>query len=252
MLTSIRYILLCALRDRLFIGLVAGVALAASISALLGSTAFLEEREMALAFAGAAARLILVIGLTVFVCFHIRSAFDTREIDVMLSRPLSRPQLVVAYWLGFATVASLLVLPTALVMAVIGPLSREGFAGWSASLLLETWLVVALALFASLALRSAVTSVMTCLGFYVLSRMMAYFAMASETFRDGDPWLAAAGWALEGVSTLIPRLDFFGKTEWLVYGFTAAAEWRLFLTQALVYIPLLLLAAIVDFRRKQF
>src|SRR5471030_2906314 len=108
MLTNIRYILITALRDWLFIGLLACVLCAAAISATLGNTAFLETQEMTITFAAGSARVILMVGLIVFVCFHIRSAFDTKEIDVIMSRPISRSNLVIAYWLGFAFVALLL------------------------------------------------------------------------------------------------------------------------------------------------
>src|SRR5271155_3737620 len=101
MLTNIRYILITALRDWLFIGLLAGILLATAVSATLGSTAFIEEKEMTVTFAAGAARLILMVGMIVFVCFHIRNAFDTKEIDVILSRPISRSNLVISYWLGF-------------------------------------------------------------------------------------------------------------------------------------------------------
>lgn len=252
MYTSIRYILLCALRDRLFAGLIAGVILATLISATLGSTAFLEEREMSLAYAGASSRLILVVGLIIFCCFHLRNAFDTREIDVMLSRPISRPKLALAYWLGFAVICILLVAPTTVVMALVGPLDRTGFVWWVLSLLLETWCVAAMALFAALALKSAVTSVMACLGFYVLSRMMAFFVMTADSFGRSELLVISARYALKAVSFVIPRLDFFGKTEWLIYGIASAQAFQLFLLQSALFIPLLLLAAVVDFKRKQF
>jgi hypothetical protein len=170
----------------------------------------------------------------------------------MLSRPISRSGLAFAYWLGFATVAVLVVVPTALVIAVLQPLSIPGFAFWTLSLLLEALCVVAMALFTALALRSAVTAVMACLGFYVLSRMMAFFVMAADSFGDKEPLTFITKYALKTVATVIPRLDFFGKTEWLIYGLTTAVESQLFLLQAAIFIPLLLFAAILDFRRKEF
>jgi hypothetical protein len=69
MLTNIRYVLLTALRDWLFIGLFIGVLVATWISAVLGGTAFLEEQEMTITFASGAARVILMIGLIVFRLF---------------------------------------------------------------------------------------------------------------------------------------------------------------------------------------
>ncbi len=252
MLTNIRYILITALRDWLFIGLLVGILLATAISAILGGTAFLEEREMTITFASGASRLILMIGLIVFVCFHIRSAFDTKEIDVILSRPISRANLVIAYWLGFCLVALLLTFPVLVLLAMIGAPDMMGLIGWGASLLLETFLIVALALFSAFALRSAVTAVLACMWFYVLSRMMAFFVITVESPMFNDVKFIALKYALIAISSLVPRLDFFAKTEWLSYGFLSSQEWMIFVVQAAIFVPLLLLATIVDFRRKQF
>jgi len=253
MLTNIRYILITALRDWLFVGLFIGILIATGISATLGSTAFLEEKEMTLTFAAGSARLILMIGMIVFVCFHIRNAFDTKEIDVILSRPISRSNLVIAYWLGFSLVGLLLTIPVVGLLALIGVKSWVGFGGWAASLLLEMFLVIALALFSAFTLRSAVTSVIACMGFYVLSRMMAFFILTSQSgMVGGEPKYIAMKYALVAISTLVPRLDFFGKSEWLIYGFNSQQDWMLFCTQAAIFIPVLLVVSIIDFRRKQF
>lgn len=250
--TTLRYLLLCALRDRLFLGLLLGVVAATLIASTLGGTALLEEKEMALSYAGGVSRVILAVGLSVFVCFHVRHSFDSREMDVMLSRPLSRPRLVFAHWLGFAVVALLLVLPTCLAIAALGPVHLSGFLAWSVSLLLEGWLLIALALFASLMLKSAVASVMVTLGFYALSRLMAFFVLTADSFTIQGPLLMACKYALKCLAVLVPRLDFFGQTAWLVYGAGLPELWWRFVVQAAVFIPLLLAASALDFQRKEF
>lgn len=57
---------------------------------------------------------------------------------------------------------------------------------------------------------------------------------------------------MDKLAIFVPRLDFFAKTEWLVYGMENSHELRLLLLQAAIFIPLLLVAAIIDFRKKQF
>ena len=252
MLTNIRYILITALRDWFFLGLLCGVVCATLISATLGSTAFIEEKEMTITYAAGSCRLILMVGLIVFVCFHIRHAFDTKEIDVILSRPISRTNLVLAYWLGFSVVSLLLALPVIGIVAVLGILNGAGFAAWATSLVLEALLVVALGLFSALALRSAVASVLACMGFYVLSRMMAFFVITAQSGIFNETKFEVLKWALVGLSTVVPRLDFFAQTEWLVYGLDSARDWQLFALQAAIYIPVLLVASVLDFKRKQF
>lgn len=254
MFSNIRYVLLTATRDRLFFGLLIGVLAAAYISNVLGSTAMLESEQMSLSFTAASARVIIMIGLIVFVGFHMKNAFDAREIDVLLSRPISRTTLVLSYWLGFATVASLLVLPTIALVGFLGTLNKTGFMLWGASLLLESWLVVSMTLFAALTIRSGVGTVLASLAMYTLSRMMGFFVVATKTsmlFGQAEV-NTGARWLMNGISTVIPRLDFYAKSGWLIYGAKSVDELYLFLMQSAVFIPLLVAASVIDFKRKQF
>ena len=252
MLTNIRYILITALRDRLFTGLFIGILVATAISATLGGTALIEEKEMTLSFASWSARVILIVGLIVFICFHIRSSFDTKEIDVILSRPISRSNLILSYWLGFSFIGLLLAVPTISIIAIIGANDFVGFIGWSTSILLEIGLVVALSLFAAFTVRSAVVAVLGCMGFYILSRTMAFFVFASNSGAVSGEKFIILKWILQTISTVMPRLDFFGKSDWLIYGFNSAQDWHLFVIQTAIYIPILLIATMIDFRRKEF
>ena len=254
MLSNIRYVLITATRDRLFFGLLVGIILAAYISSVLGSTAMLEPEQMTLSFSAASARVIIMVGLIVFIGFHMRNAFDAREIDVLLSRPISRTTLVLSYWLGFITVATLLVLPTIAMIFYMGILNTTGFLLWSVSLLLESWLLVSIALFASLTIKSGVGTVLCSLAIYTTSRMMGFFVATTKTgiLFETHQINEASRWLLAAISTVVPRLDFFAKSQWLIYGAKSYDDLWLFLMQAGVFIPLLLAASVIDFKRKQF
>jgi len=254
MLTNIRYILLTALRDFLFLGLLVFTVTAVAISATLGGTAMVEKEAMTLAFSGASARMILIFGLTVFVAFHIRQAFDQKEIDVLLSRPMSRFQIMLSYWMGFSCVSFLLALVTVAILSFLPILSLEGFFWWGLSLLLESWLMVAIVLFASFALSSAVTSVMAAMGLYIGGRMMAFFIATSDSHMVlHEQWVnAITSFIINTVSIIMPRLDLFTQSEWLVYGLKRPEDVTFAIVQAIIYIPLLLAAATIDFKRKEF
>lgn len=254
MLSTIRYVLLTAIRDRLFLGLLIGVLAAAYISSVLGSTAMVETQQMTITFAASSARVIIMVGIIVFIGFHMRNAFDAREIDVLLSRPISRTSVVLSYWLGFAAVATLLVVPAILVVYAMGMINVTGTMLWSLSLLLESYLVVSIALFTALTASSGVGTVLSSLAIYALSRMMGFFVV---TVKSGMLFHTAeinigAGWLLTAVSTVVPRLDFFAKSSWLVYGAKSYDDLYLFLMQSAAFIPLLLIASVIDFKRKQF
>ncbi len=131
MLTNIHYVLICALKDRLFYGLVALLLAIAFIASMLGDTSFIEEKEMATVFSAAASRLVLVIAGIVFVCFYVQSSFDNKHMDVMLSRPISRDQVVLSHWLGFALISILMVLPVVLFLVLIHVPNLMGLVWWS-------------------------------------------------------------------------------------------------------------------------
>lgn len=254
MLSTVRYVLLTAIRDRLFLGLLLAVLAAAYISSVMGSTAMVETKQMAVTFTASSARIIIMVGIIVFIGFHMRNAFDTREIDVLLSRPISRTSLVIAYWLGFAVVATVLVIPAVVLVYVMGLINVTGFMLWALSLLLESYLVVSLALFAALTASSGVATVLASLAIYTLSRMMGFFVITTKSgmlFHQAEINIGAT-WVLNAVSTVVPRLDFFAKSSWLVYGAKSYDDLTLFLMQAGAFIPLLIVASVIDFKRKQF
>ena len=254
MRSTIRYVLITAMRDKLFLALLIALLAAAYLSSVLGSTAMVETAQMTLTFTAASARVMIMVGLIVFIGFHMRNAFDAREIDVLLSRPISRSAVVISYWLGFAAVATCLVFPAVIIVYLLGILNVSGFMIWALSLLLESYLVVSIALFAALTASSGVGTVLSALALYTISRMMGFFILTlhSGLLFHMKEINTGAEWILTGISTIVPRLDFFAKSHWLVYGPKSYDDLYLFLLQAAVFVPLLIIAAVIDFKRKQF
>ncbi|MFO1242758.1 MAG: hypothetical protein U1E36_06110 [Rickettsiales bacterium] len=254
MRTLIRYVLLTALRDRLFVALPAVMIMAFMISSVLSRTSMIEEQAMQATFVAGTFRLILALGTAVFVCFHVRQAFDAKEIDVMLSRPISRASLILSYWLGFSIVATLSTIIAIVFIFLSGPVTWDGFGVWILSWIVELWVVVAIALFASITLRSAVISVIFSMTLYVLSRLMGYFlaTIKSRLVFDSVIMNEISRYSIKGLAIFVPRLDMFAKTSWLTQGIANANEVLLFAAQGIVIIPLLLAVAIIDFYRRQF
>lgn len=247
MWNNVRYILLTAQRDSIFIGLAASIVFAAYVAFFLGGTALDEGAQMSLVYAGGISRIIVVLGLIIFIAFHIRRSFENKEIDQMIVRPISRASFIISYWLGFSLVAFFLVLFTTIILYLIAP-DFSGLVVWGLSLFCESLIIVSLVMAASLILRSTVVAVLMCIGFYVLSRMAGF--MLILVTRPGA--YGPANGMFKLISTLVPRMDFFSKTQWLVYGLKDWSELQLFLVQAAIYVSLLLSLAIVDFKRKQF
>jgi ABC-type transport system involved in multi-copper enzyme maturation permease subunit len=254
MLTIIRYILLTALRDKFFLGLAVALLLAVGISSILGGTAMVEKNAMILTFSAGSSRVILMIGLIIFVCFHVRQAFEQKEIDVLISRPISRFSILFSHWLGFSLVALLLSICAILIISFLPIIDHTGYLYWSFNLVLEALLMVALALFASFTLKSAVSSVLATMSFYVLGRMLGFFLAATDSkLLFTSPWLdQGLQFIIQSVAIVMPRLDLFTQSNWLVYGVIRPEDIQLTLIQAVIYIPLALLAATIDFQKREF
>ena len=255
MKSIIRYTLITAKRDWLFLGLFVITSIAIAISIFLGSTALVEQQQMAIAYASGASRLILIIGLILFVCFHVQRSFDNRELEVILSRPISRTSFVIAYWLGFVVLGVSVAVPLIVALWLFTPVDPVGLLYWGGSLILEIGIMLAFALRSALILQRAVTSVLSAFGFYVLARMMGFFTAtikAPVALKYNTDANGIIQFLLEAISIIFPRLDLYGKSAWLIYGIDGAENLWIFQVQSLIYIPLLLAVAIFDFQRKQF
>lgn len=253
MWNKVRYILLTAQRDSLFFGLALSIIFATYLAFFLGSTAVVEEGQTSLVYSAGISRIVLVLGLVVFVCFHIRRSFENREIDLMIVHPISRTKFILSYIIGYSTIALFFVVFTAFVLYGFAEFAEakpdiNGFMLWTGSVFLEAVIISAMAMTASLILRSTVISVLLCLAFYVLARMAGFVLIIVTS--PGSNGISYE--SFKHISKFVPRLDFFGKSEWLLYGFTSYGEMYLFLGQAAIFITLLLALAIYDFKKKEF
>jgi len=247
---TIRLVMLTALRDRLVLGLFVLLAVTIALSLFLGGTVVSEQLQTALVFAAGGGRLILILGLTIFAAFHIQALFETREVEAILARALSRPRFVLAYWIALSCLGAMVAGAfAALVLIVTG--STAGALLWAGTLLAETVIVLAVVVFAGLMLERATITVLFTLGFYALARLMGFFVGIRETATDFSPVTVAIKYTLDAILLFIPRLDLFAQTQWLLYAPEHVGI--AFLVLQSVLFPMVVLgAAAFDLNRKQF
>lgn len=252
MFATFRYVLFTALRDRLLVALVGVLTLILLVSSYLDEMALAEGKALALAYAGAGTRLALVLGLIIFISFHVRRLYETREIETILARPIARESFLLGYAGGLAVAALLLALPVAAALGLLGA-DSGGLALWTLSQVLECLIVVALGLFAAIILESAVAASLAAFAFYAMARLVTFFLDIGEkgAGQADSAFTIAMTWIIKGLAVLMPRLDLYGQTSWLIYGPEPGAA-KIVLTQAAVYLPLLLAATMIDLRRKRF
>jgi len=250
----IRYVLLTAVRDWLFIGLFAILIFACTISLFLGSTALSEQSSMQLVFLASSTRMILVVGMILFICFHIRRSFENREIDFLISRPISRSTLLFSYFFSFVILAITLLTPVIFFIYFFFKAELAGLTLWSLSMFFELIIISSFAILSSLILKSAVSSVLGCFSFYIISRIMG-FAVSTIIIPaklNNINFNVAIEMSLKALSSLLPRLDQFAQSKWLIYGNMDASIFTLITSQSVIYISLILLMSVIDFNKKQF
>ncbi|MET0155149.1 MAG: hypothetical protein ABW189_03470 [Rickettsiales bacterium] len=257
MFALFRYVLLTASRDWLLLGVLASVGACYGLGVFTGSAALTEKLQTSVVIFAGTARMATALGMIVFTCYHVRRSFDNREVESFLSKPLSRFGYVFGCWTGYVALA----LPPVIfigAMLLLGNADPAGTALWCASVFCELALLTAFATLAALILNGAVASTLACAVFYVMSRLLGYFVSVMQDSSHGGGKLSsgAEGWlegAMQATSSLLPRLDLFGRTSWLIYGPKGdAAGWYFFALQAAIYATLLLFMAQFDIKRKQF
>jgi ABC-type transport system involved in multi-copper enzyme maturation permease subunit len=231
-----------------------GIAIAVLLSSFLGKTSLAEEQQMKIVYSAVSARTIIMLGTMIFICFHIRRLFDNKEIEMFLSKSISRQAILFSLFISFFLMSIVLVMPIVTIFATIIKADQVGLIYWTLSLFYELTIVIAFSLFFSLLMNSATISLLMSIGAYVISRLIGTFIVYINIERNiqQKSLFGFTEIILKSLSVLMPRLDLFTKSSWLVYGSIKVNSFGLLLAQALIYSALILFAASFDLRRKEF
>lgn len=253
----ILYVLTAALRDKVFISFALMAAIGVSLSIFLGSSAVLEKDQFSAVFAASGLRFASVLALILFVVFYVRRSFETRDVEYMLTKPVSRMGFVLSHTIAFIILcvfATAIVSVSLYVMipsATAGVGSMVGYAYWCLSLLIELCIMTSVALFFALVLNSAVSASLITIAFYVLARLMGQILGIIESAGQTGIYQVLEQVMLM-ISMFIPRLDLMGQSSWLLYGLDESINLIFILGQGAIFCLLIFAATMVDFVRKQF
>ncbi|CAK8162540.1 putative ABC transporter permease [Candidatus Xenohaliotis californiensis] len=250
----VRYAFITSIRDSLYLGVFAILLIAIGVSYFLGSTALVEKHEMTLSYIAASTRIIAQAGLVLFVAFHVKRMFDNKEIDFIISRPISRFNFILAYWLSLIFIASIIIAPIGLFISMITTVNTKGLIYWTVSVFFESIIMMAFTFLAAMLLKSSTVAVLVACCFYISSRMMGFFIALDEgnLLLGGGLFYRSLYNILQFIAVVMPRLDLFGKSEWLLYGVKNMKDILFYQIQSFVYIPLLLAISFFDITRKDF
>lgn len=270
-LPLVRFVLTAAFRDKLIITLLLMMLVGGGVSVFLGTSGITEQESFALVFGAAGLRFLSVIGIVLFVSFYMRRSFDTKEVEFLLSRPISRMTFLFSHALAFKILAVLVSAVLLLCVYVLGHPNMMGFIVWGISIVVENVIMAMAALFFSMVLSSAAGSALAALGFYVLCRLIGMLLGIAAQPAEHSIFVVLNN-LMDVISVIVPRLDMMGQTSWLVYGVDGAGSLSLMskatsyaqamvdtlgvsgfvLAQGFFFTALLLAAAAFDFIRREF
>lgn len=251
-LPLVKYVLMAALRDRLILSLIVILLLGSSLALFLGNAAVIEKDQFTVIFAASGLRFISIFGLVLFVVFFIRRSFEGKDIEFLLSRPIGRLHIIFSYALSFSLLAIFMGLTVGLAVYAVAPhLFGAGHVLWTTSIIVESIIMVNAALFFSMYISSSATAALVTSGFYILARMMGQLLGITDSSLVDNTGIYAM--ALQMVSVIMPRLDLMGQSSWLIYGAEGSTIGIAYIIgQGIVFSALVLLAASLDFLRRQF
>lgn len=250
----IKYVLTAARRDKLFLSLLSIMIVGSFIAFFLSSSAVIEKGHFSIIYLAGSLRILGLLGLVLFVAFFIRRSFDARDVEYLLTRPVSRTSFVLSHAAGFSVLAFLVSL--ALSAGLIFLSSKLGnVAGsfyWSTGVICEYLLMVNVALFFSMVLSSPVAACLSSFGFYILGRLMGQLLFIATHPAEPVPGYQVFSGIFKAISTLFPRLDLMTQTSWLLYGVDGFKDYIFIVVQTFLFLFLVLVAALIDLRRRQF
>jgi ABC-type transport system involved in multi-copper enzyme maturation permease subunit len=249
-LTLARFTLLEALRTRLLWLFVMALALVFAAAYFLQQLAITESDRIQIVVSAAASRLVAVFVLSLYILTSIVREFNDKGLELTLSFDLRRSNYILGRLLGFMLIAFLMALIATLPQLVLAPLPDA--LQWGVSLALELAIVAALSLFCVVTFTQLLPAAGFVAGFYLLARTLSSIRLISDTSVVGDNVLSrqVMRWLVDTLALVMPALDRYSQSAWLVDG---AAGWSMIgacALQALLYTVLLVAAAMFDFYRR--
>ena len=241
------YTLLEAARSRLAWLVLSTVCIFAAASFLIQALAITDSLRLQVAFLATSLRAASFFLIAAFIISTLQREYNDKGPSLLLALDLPRGHYVLGKALGMASVASLIGLACALPLALF--VAPAAWLTWTASLLLEAWIIAAVSVFCGISLRSVAAGLALTLGFYLLAKSLATLQLISHAGLQADSLSHRyMTQMLDTVALLLPRLDQFAQTSWLVDGMSGALG--PLALQALIFVALVSAAAMFDMYRK--
>ena len=220
------------------------------VASFLADVAITESAEIQTALLAAAYRFCAVFVMMIFVVSTIVREFNDKCLELYLSLPISRAIYYGGKLAGFfgcgvglaAVFAGAMLLHAEPANALL----------WGAALACELLLMATVSLFCVMTFNQQIPSSLTvAFFFYLLSRAGdAILLISKSTIILPTYGNYVIGKILDTLFTVLPSLDRFTRTEWLVYGDGGLSDLAFVALQTAIYCGFIGAAGMFDFIRK--
>lgn len=248
-LTIARYTLIEALRNRLSWLILAVALIGIGLSGFLNELALTESRQIQVAVLAAFLRFSAVFLIATFVVTSMVREFNDKGLELLLALPLPRAAYLFGKLTGFAALA----LAPALLFGLLTLFftSPLNMALWTLSLLGELWIVAAFSMLCVLTFNQIMAALSAVMGFYVLARSITALQMiGNDALAAPSVSQQVIGFVVNALSSVLPHLDQFTRTDWLVYQSGSWTDLTPLLIQSALAVALLGGAALFDLYRR--
>lgn len=245
-----RYTAFEALRTRVPATALLTLCLLLGASLFIRELAVTESARFQTGFYAAAARLCAVFIAALYVLSSISREFNDKGLEMLLALDVPRSHYICGKLAGFMLVALALAVVLALPLWLLAPAPAVWL--WTASLAIELALVAALSLFCIVTFSQLLPAAGFVAAFYLLARSLTAMRLMSANPVAGQDTLShqATRALVEGLGYLMPALDRWTETAWLVNAAPDPSVLLAIVAQGGIYMVLLAAATLFDFYRR--
>ncbi len=231
--------------------LILGVlAVGVVLSSFAGTLAVIEAEQIE---SGILASFLRFSGVMVAALFVLNSQvreFNDKGLDLVLALPIPRSGFFFGKLAGFSVIILAITLLFTVTLLFYAPAYQVML--WGISLFFELLIIVTLSLFCLFTFNQVPAAFSMVFAVYLLSRVTASLILVGQG--PIMPRYALSNMlmnqTIEGLAFVLPALDRFTKSEWLIYGTGSVADLGFVAVQGVIYVTLLSAAALIDFYKK--
>ena len=222
------------------------------LTEFIGELAVTETKQVQGSILALLLRLFSIFMIVIYVLTSMSREFNDKTFEFILALPVPRYVYYYGKCSGYLVIAVITALVTTLPLFIYIDIYQVIL--WYVSLVCELIIVLTFCLLCVFTFSHITTSFFIVTGFYVLARSInAIQLMSNSPILYSDSGAQEfIRFIIDLIAFLLPKLDQFTKTEWLVYNEGGFQDIIPVLVQTVIYSGILITAALFDLYRKNY